>query len=286
MQMLGVRNQRQKREQRYGVRPPQRLHCAGRARHEESRQVRCHQCEDQERNEARAPRKLAQPLGPHQKSPHKENGDACRAGDGKDRRKIEINSSHASRRIEEAKAENHRAVIQCNQREGAERPENESVRHAHERPLADHLRLQQHLPDEVPHPFADRKEMKIRIIFRLQNFSEDGPEAPPEPVDGGCRQGDEQTGLPERKVPRLGQGWQQIHHGCTKPQYTMGSGPWRRIVRPRSSRFIQALAAHNLRRVDATRRVPRIDHQLRLLHNLGVVVIGVVGHNHHRIILL
>ena len=183
MQMLGMRNQRQKREQRDGVRPPQRLHRAARRRYEESCQVRCHQREDQERDQARTPRELAQPFSPHQKTPYKQPENPHRAGDGKDRRNIKVKSPHASRGIEEAKTKNHRTMVQRNQPEGAERPEHQGMRQTRKRPLANHLRLQQHLPDKVPHPLADREEMKIRISLRLQNFSEDRPEAPPESVD-------------------------------------------------------------------------------------------------------
>ena len=205
MQMLGVRNQRQKREQREGVRPPQRLHRAARPSHKKRRQVRCHQREDQQRNQPGLPGNLAQPFGPHQESPHKQAENADRAGDGEDGRKIKVQSPYAPCGIEKANAENRRAVVQRNQREGAERPEHQRMRHARKRPLANHLRLQQHLPDKVAHALADREEMKVRVFLRLENLSEDGPEAPPESVDRRCRQRDEQPSLPERKVPGLGQ---------------------------------------------------------------------------------
>ena len=120
--MLGMRNHRQKREQRERVRPPQGPRRPTCAVHKERRQIRGHQQKNQQRDQARTPRKLAQPPGPNQESPHKQPRNACRAGGGEGGREVEIQPSHAARRIEKRESEDRSAVVQRHQREGAERP--------------------------------------------------------------------------------------------------------------------------------------------------------------------
>ena len=54
-------------------------------------------------------------------------------------------------------------VIQRDQREGAESPEDEGVREAGQRPLADHFALQHHFPDEIRRRVAERPKLKIGV---------------------------------------------------------------------------------------------------------------------------
>ena len=122
--------------------------------------------------------------------------DAHRASHGEDGGEIEIQSPHRPRGIEEAGSENRRAVVQRDQSKGAKRPEDQRMGHAGERPLADHLGLAQHLPNEIAHASADGEEVEVRVFFRLQDFAEDGPESPPEPVDRRGRQRHKQQPLP------------------------------------------------------------------------------------------
>ena len=104
MQMLGVRNQRQKCEQRERVRPPQHLHRAALA--------------PVTKNAARyvaISAKISRAISPdsQETSPShlgwtrnlrdKQAENADRAGDGKDGRKIKVNSPYATCGIEEAK---------------------------------------------------------------------------------------------------------------------------------------------------------------------------------------
>ena len=46
-----------------------------------------------------------------------------------------------------------------------------------------------------------------------------------------------------------------------------------------------ALAAHDVCTVDTPGGITRIDHQLRLLDNTPVIVVGVVGHDQHTVVL-
>ena len=148
-------------------------------------------------------------------------------------RKIKVNSPHASRGIEKSNAQNRRAVVQRDQREGAERPEDQRMRHARKRPLANHFCLAQHLPDEIAHAFADGEEMKIRILFRLQNFAEDGPEAPPESVDRRAGQRDEQHLFPRSQSagvrPELAADSSWVHQATIHD----GLRPWISVVQVR-----------------------------------------------------
>ena len=45
------------------------------------------------------------------------------------------------------------------------------------------------------------------------------------------------------------------------------------------------LAAHDVCTVDALGGVTCIDHQLRLFDNTPVIVVGMVGHDHHTVVL-
>ncbi len=52
-------------------------------------------------------------------------------------------------------------MVQRDQREDAESPENEGVRDAGQRPFADHFGLEQHFPDEIPDALADGSQREI-----------------------------------------------------------------------------------------------------------------------------
>ena len=71
-------------------------------------------------------------------------------------------------------------MVERDQGEGAEGPEDEGVGQAGEGALADDLGLAEHLPDELPDSLADREEAKAGILLRFQDFVEDEAEAAPE----------------------------------------------------------------------------------------------------------
>ena len=117
--------------------------------------------------------------------------DAHRAGHSENRRKVEIESAHSPRRIEKAKPEDRRAVIQRDQRKGAERPEDQRVGKARQRPLADDLGLEASLPrqnraracrwgrGETPGPFSIAESCARIGPNRRQNpYDRQQPPAP------------------------------------------------------------------------------------------------------------
>ena len=71
-------------------------------------------------------------------------------------------------------------MVQRDQREGAKSPENEGVREARQRTLADHFALQQNFRDEIPDAFAERSELEIGIRLGLADLAHDSAEAQPE----------------------------------------------------------------------------------------------------------
>jgi hypothetical protein len=78
-------------------------------------------------------------------------------------------------------------VIERDQGEGEESPEDESVGEAGERALADDLGLAEDLPDEEPDALSQWMEGKVIIFFGVQDVSGDRGEAVDEE---GCRSGD------------------------------------------------------------------------------------------------
>src|SRR5437667_8082703 len=46
-----------------------------------------------------------------------------------------------------------------------------------------------------------------------------------------------------------------------------------------------ALATHDLLALNTLRCITRVDHQLRLLHDPAIVVLGMIGHDKHAIVL-
>ena len=103
-----------------------------------------------------------------------------------------------------------------------------------QRPLADHLGLEHHFPDKIPHALADGEEMKVRVLFRLENFAEDWPESPPESVGRRGRQRDEKHFSPMEKC------WGSARVGSAgiidepNPRYTIGFT--RRLSLPKIAR--------------------------------------------------
>ena len=99
-------------------------------------------------------------------------------------------------------------MVQRDQRKGAEGPENERVGHAGQRPLANHLCLAQHLPDEVAHALADGEEMEVRVFLRLQDSLENGPKRRQKAYAEAAASAAKSTS-PGGEVRGFGQGWQE-----------------------------------------------------------------------------
>ncbi len=80
-------------------------------------------------------------------------------------------------------------MVQGNEGEGAESPEDEGVGQAGKRALADHFGLAEDFPEEIPDALADGEEMEGGVFLRLQDFVQDNAETTPEEVGGGDDQG-------------------------------------------------------------------------------------------------
>ncbi len=104
--MLGVRNERQKDQQRQRVNPPQRARRGAGIGDKERGQIGGHQNENQQRNHAGLLRELlAEPLGPNEEPADKEAENAGCAGKGKGGGKVEVEAAKSAGGIEEADSE-------------------------------------------------------------------------------------------------------------------------------------------------------------------------------------
>src|SRR5260370_14827606 len=190
--MVGGRNQRQEYEQRERVRTPQR--CGGFAQ-PERREIGDQQGENEQRDEAGFVRDRAEPLGAKHEAPESETRDGNRDRDGERGGEIEVESSENSVAREEMQADALREVVDGDEREGAESPEDEGVRESGQRALADHCALQQHFPDEVANAPSGRLQSKFRILLGAQDGSPDFAESQPE--------AESRTGGQDEKHPML-----------------------------------------------------------------------------------
>lgn len=98
-------------------------------------------------------------------------------------------------------------MVERDQGEGEEGPEDECVGEAGERALADDLGLGCNFPEEVSDPLADGEEVEAGVFFRFEDLVEDQAEATPEEVAGGEDDPGEEELLKEGEVLGFGQGW-------------------------------------------------------------------------------
>ncbi len=105
--------------------------------------------------------------------------------------------------IEKAMAEPDCAMIKRDQGEGAESPENKSVREAREWALADNFCLAHDFPNEVHEAAADGKKVEAGVFFRLQDLMQDGAEAAPEKQGRGDDKSSKKKLLREGEVRRF-----------------------------------------------------------------------------------
>ena len=193
VQVLGMRNERQKDQDTKRMGPPESA-CHGRSgRNGEGREVGDHQREDEERNHAGFVGDLSsQPYRTHEEAAYKESGDGDRYQQREDRSKPEVEATNVAIGIEEAKPEAGREVVQRDESEGEEAPEDEGVCEAGKRALLDDLGLAEHLPEEVPDPPADRSDVEVGILPSRKDVPQDageaGEEADQRKHDKQCKQ--------------------------------------------------------------------------------------------------
>jgi len=108
-----------------------------------------------------------------QEASDEEVKDRDAASEGEKSCEIEVETAKNATRREKSNAERGGAVIERDQGECTEGPEDEGVGEAGERALADNLGLAENLPEEVPKALAKMSEMKTGVWFGAENALED-----------------------------------------------------------------------------------------------------------------
>ncbi len=186
VEVLGARDDRQKDQQRQGMEPPVGARGGRTLRQPELGQVGHHQHEDQKRDQARLIRDFPQPLGPHDEPPGGQPHDRHCHGHREDRREADG---------QQLPAERFGHMVHRDQRERAKPPEDEGVRQTGPRPLADHLRLEQNFPDELPYSGQKGSKLEIGVRFRAANQPQHAQEPPAEQEDRHRQQEQEHPSL-------------------------------------------------------------------------------------------
>ncbi len=138
---------------------------------EERGQVGGHEDEDEQGDEAGFPGELfAEPSGAEEEAADEEAEDADGAGSGEDGGEVEVEAANGAGGIEKGESEGVGAVVERDQRKGAEGPEDEGVGEAGERALADDFGLEEDFPDEVADALADGEEVEARRLFLSGGF--------------------------------------------------------------------------------------------------------------------
>ena len=123
---------------------------------------------------------VAEPAGANEKAAHEEPQDSNGARQGEDGCKREVESPEYAVRREKADPEPHRDVIEGDQREGAEAPEDKGMREPWQWALANHFRLAEDFGKELPDPPPEGRKMEAGILFRFENEINNSTEASPE----------------------------------------------------------------------------------------------------------
>src|ERR1017187_172350 len=202
--------------------------CAGRGgciRDKERSQIGGHQGKNEECYESGfVGGLLAEPPGAHQKAANEEAHDAGCAGQGECGSKIKIETAKPAFGREKADSQSHSKVVESDQGEGTEPPEDEGVRQAGQRALSNDLSLADHLPDEVPDAAADGEQVEVRVFLRAEDLVENRAESPPEGGAGRKCETNEKKLLQEREVLWFGKDCVQKSHKRTKSRYTIELG--------------------------------------------------------------
>ena len=178
VEVFGVRNDGKEDEDGEGVNPPEGHGGRAGALHRKGGEVGDHQDEDESGNDAGFVRNfLTKPSGAHEEATDKEAEDADGAGGGECGREVGVEATEEAGGIEESQAEADSEVIEGDESEGAESPEDEGVGEAGERALANDLGLAEDFPEEVPDAFTDGSEAEVRIFSGFENAIEDGGES-------------------------------------------------------------------------------------------------------------
>ena len=155
-------------------------------------QVGNHQVENQEGDDAGFPGDVsAEPNWPHEKASDKEAGDGDCYAHGESCGKEEIEGAEPAVAQDEGVSDADGKVVQRDQPESAESPENEGVRDAGEGALLDDFRLQEDFGKEIPDSLAEGLKGEAWVGFGGLDYADDFSEAPPEALGGGGKKDQE-----------------------------------------------------------------------------------------------
>jgi hypothetical protein len=100
-------------------------------------------------------------------------------------------SAHTAATGKDCEAHSGGEVIEGDEREGEESPEDEGVRYTGQRAFADDLALAEHLPDEVANAWEDGSQGEAEVFAGGEDVAQDGREAKQEERGGRGDEGDE-----------------------------------------------------------------------------------------------
>ena len=166
MEVLGVRDDGQKDEQRKSVQPPEKSRGGGTVCGEKCGQVGGHEGEDEQGDKAGFPGEfLAKPYGADDEAADEEAENSDGAGGGEDCCEPEIKSADLTRGIEEADSEDCGAMVDRDECKGAEGPEDEGVGQAGGGALTDDFGLEEHFEYEIANARGEREEMEAGVFL-------------------------------------------------------------------------------------------------------------------------
>jgi hypothetical protein len=223
VEMFGVGNNGQEDQQSERVQPPEHGNCRAARGNEEGGEVGDHQKKDEKSDETGFPGEFrSEPARPDQEPANEEAKDADGAAQSKCRGEPEVKAPPKAVRRKKANPEAHRSVVQGNQDEGAESPEDKGMGQAREWPLADDFGLAEDLGNELPNAAADWSELEIGVLFRMEDAAKDRPESLPEERAGSEGQAGKGNPLNDGERCRFSQSKGHEHHSRTHNDTRLG----------------------------------------------------------------
>lgn len=184
VQVLSVRDQRKKNEERESVNPPEGEGCGAGFWDEEGGEVGRHEGEDEEGDEAGFIRKMsAEPDGADEEAADEKIENAEGASDGEKRGEVKVKASEEAGGGEETGSESYGAMVDRDEREGEKAPKDKGMSESGDGALANDFGLKQNLRDELPNAPSDGSEMEVDVFLGGEDFAEDDAEAAPEEAE-------------------------------------------------------------------------------------------------------
>ncbi len=115
-------------------------------------------------------------------------------------------------------------MIKCYKSKCAETPENKGMSDSGQRALLNDFGLAKHFPEKVPDASAERGEMKIGVLFGMQDTAEDRSDTPREEARGAEHEKGEEKFFADCERLRFGQRGEWKAHKRTNPRYRITGG--------------------------------------------------------------